>query len=383
MLRNGAGPNTTSTNVSIVVPTFKEAENLPLLIPRIAEAMRGMRHAYEVIVVDDDSRDGTDEVVRRLGRYGYPVRLITRHGERGLSSAVIRGFSEAKGELFVCMDADLSHPPATIPKLLEALENSACDLVIGSRYAMGGSTDEAWGLFRWLNSKVATLLARPFCSAKDPMSGFFATRSTVLERCAWLNPVGYKIALEIVVKCDCRNVCEVPIRFANRKHGESKLSLREQINYLRHLKRLADFKYGDLSRFTQFAMVGATGVVVDLTTYASLLALSVPLTVARALGIWVAMSWNFILHRHFTFAFSRVENIRKQYWRFVTSCGLGAVISWSVAVSLPYASEFFSRVPLLAAGLGIVAGTVSNFLLSRHWVFRRRVGASRVHQRSK
>ncbi|UCF34456.1 MAG: polyprenol monophosphomannose synthase, partial [Phycisphaerales bacterium] len=227
-----------------MIPTYHEAENLCLLVPQIQAALTGTDIVYEIIVVDDDSRDSTDEVITRLATAGAPVRLITRVGERGLSSAVIRGFREARGEILQCMDADMSHPPEALPRIYAACQAPHVDFVIGSRYVPGGSTDENWGLFRWLNSKVATLLARPFTSSRDPMAGFFALPRAVFERAEELNPIGYKIGLELIVKGRCRNVQEVPIHFADRKFGESKLSLKEQLRYIRHLKRLADFKYG-------------------------------------------------------------------------------------------------------------------------------------------
>jgi dolichol-phosphate mannosyltransferase len=231
-------------DVTIVVPTHREVENLRPLVTRIGGAMSQVGRPYEIIIVDDDSRDGTDESVRELHELGYPVRLITRVGERGLSSAVMRGFSEANGETFICMDADLSHPPEAIPPLLRAVSEPGVDFVVGSRYVSGGSTDEQWGVLRWVNSKLATALARPFTSVKDPMSGFFSISRTVYDKATSLNPVGYKIALELIVKCNCSGIREIPIHFAKRQFGESKLSITERLNYLRHLRRLMEFKCG-------------------------------------------------------------------------------------------------------------------------------------------
>ncbi|MEW6249741.1 MAG: polyprenol monophosphomannose synthase [Planctomycetota bacterium] len=230
-------------DVSVVVPTYREAENLALLVPRIAAALAGHVGSYEIIIVDDDSRDGTAELVPQLAER-FPVRLITRVGERGLSTAVLRGFGEARGEVLVCMDADLSHSPEALPALLEALREPGVEFVIGSRYVEGGGIDEEWGVFRRLNSRVATLLARPFTSARDPLAGFFAVPRAVLARAAPLAPIGYKIGLEILVKARCRVVREVPIHFGDRRFGRSKLSVREQLRYLRHLLHLARFKLG-------------------------------------------------------------------------------------------------------------------------------------------
>jgi dolichol-phosphate mannosyltransferase len=193
-----------------------------------------------LIIVDDDSRDGTDQAVRSLARSW--IRLHVRTSERGLSSAVIAGCRLASAPFVVVMDADLSHPPEAIPAILHELETGA-DFVVGSRYAPGGSTDAAWTLFRRANSWFATLLARPLTKLSDPMSGFFAMRAADFARARDLNPVGYKIALELLVKGPFQAVREVPIHFADRKRGQSKLSLREQARYLVHLGRLYRFRF--------------------------------------------------------------------------------------------------------------------------------------------
>jgi len=353
------------------VPTYREADNLRPLVERIARSMRAAGRAFEVIVVDDDSRDGTEQICRELAGEGHPLRLITRVGQRGLSSAVIRGFEEsADGADLACMDADLSHPPEALPRLLEELGRPGVEFVIGSRYVPGASTAKDWGAFRRLNSKVASLLARPFTRVKDPMAGFFALRRSVFERCDRLNPIGYKIGLEIIVKGRCGQVREVPICFADRTAGQSKMTVREQMNYLRHLKRLAEYKFGAVVRLLEFCAVGATGMVVDLTTYALLLTAGLLLPAARAIAILTAMTWNFALNRRVTFADRERSGVLGQYLRFVLSCSLGALLSWSVAVGLPAAASWFADHVYAAALLGIVLGTGCNFLLSLGWVFR-------------
>ena len=220
----------------MIVPTYKEAENLPLLVPRIASALGRAGLAGEVIVVDDDSDDGTEGVCLALAEC-IPLRLLTRRGERGLASAVLHGMRAARGDVLAVMDADLSHPPESLSALFEAVRAGA-DFAIGSRYAPGGSTDPAWSLYRRLNSHVARLLARPLARARDPLAGFFAMPRPLFAAAWGLQPVGYKIGLELLVKCRPRRVVEVPIHFRERIHGVSKLSLREQVNYLRHLARL-------------------------------------------------------------------------------------------------------------------------------------------------
>jgi dolichol-phosphate mannosyltransferase len=225
------------SDTSIIIPTFREAENLPELVDRISK-LRDLFEKLTLIVVDDNSNDGTEEFFQKNAAPW--LKLIVRKNERGLSSAVIRGFQSSESEILVAMDADLSHPPEKIPDLVQAL--STADFALGSRYAKGGKVEEGWTAFRWINSKVATLLARPFTNIKDPMSGFFALRRLRFLEAKDLNPIGYKIALELIVKAHCKVVTEVPIFFADRKRGQSKLSLKEQLSYIRHLARLAAYK---------------------------------------------------------------------------------------------------------------------------------------------
>lgn len=229
-----------STEISIVVPTYREADNLAELMARIHAALSSSEACFEVIIVDDDSGDGTIEICAELAQR-YPIRLETRKNQRGLATAVLHGLRRATGEILVVMDADLSHPPESLPNLVHAIRDGA-EMAIGSRYVPGGDTDDQWGFFRWLNSRVATLLARPLTRIKDPMAGFFAVRRSTLSNATSLDPIGYKIGLEILVKCRCCAVKELPIRFADRARGDSKMDLSEQWKYLAHLKRLYAYK---------------------------------------------------------------------------------------------------------------------------------------------
>jgi len=354
--------------VSVIVPTYCEAENLPVLIPRISAALHGARISGEIVVVDDNSPDSTERVCMELAGE-HPIRLIVRKADRGLSSAVIHGMREAYGRVLVVVDADVSHPPEKIPELVHAVQSDGVDFAIGSRYVAGGGTDEKWGLFRWLNSKVATALARPLTTAHDPMAGFFAIRRTTFRSAASLDPIGYKVGLELIVKCGCRRIKEIPIFFGNRLRGKSKLSVKEQFNYVRHLKRLYEYKLGIAAQPIQFVLVGATGMIVDLTVFAFFMRV-MPAYIGRALAIWVAMTWNYWLNRRLTFSNARERPILHQYVLFCMSCALGAVVSWSVFAGLHATVGFFVEQPMLAAFIGIVAGTLSNFLLSKYVAFK-------------
>ncbi|MCD6039171.1 MAG: Undecaprenyl-phosphate mannosyltransferase [Gammaproteobacteria bacterium] len=232
-----------SKNFSIVIPTFHEARNIPELVKRIAHIDFGTR-IFEVILMDDDSQDGIEEIVETLqGQYAW-LKLIIRKGKKGLSESVLEGFEQANYPVWIVMDADLSHPPEKIPEMLAALAQSQVDLVIGSRYIHGGSSDEMWPIVRRALSHLAAFVARIVIglSINDPLSGFLALKRETFYAGAKLEPIGWKIGLEIMVKCRCKQIQEIPIHFTQRTQGASKLSLKVIINYLRHLSRLIKFK---------------------------------------------------------------------------------------------------------------------------------------------
>jgi len=353
--------------VSVIVPTYKESENLPRLTERLEKIRNEHQLSLELLIMDDNSQDGTEELVSSMGKDW--VKLVVRKKNRGLSQAVLNGLTLARGDVFVVMDADLSHPPEKIPEMLDALENGR-DFVIGSRYVTGGSTEASWGLLRWLNSRVATMLARPFTRAMDPMSGFFALPRKTFESACDLNPIGYKIGLELIVKCNVCRVKEIPIYFADRQFGQSKLTLTEQKKYIQHLRRLFIYKYPNWSCLIQFMAVGSSGALVNLAILTCLLAVHVPVRAAVALAIFVSMISNFALNRQFTFGFARDGSIYWQFVGFVASCSLGAVVNYVTTVRV---LTFFPFViiPQVAALFGIGAGTTVNFVTNRHIVFRK------------
>lgn len=359
-----------AVDVSIVVPTYQEATNLSELAARLFAATDGAQLKAELIIVDDNSGDGTIELCEELAER-YPLRLITRTEERGLATAVIRGMEETTGEYVLVMDADLSHPPMSVPSLLAPLKADKANFVIGSRYVAGGSVDESWSFFRHLNSRIAGWLAKGLTNAKDPMAGFFAIRRDRLGDVSKLSPCGYKIGLEIMVRCECNRVAEVPIHFQDRRHGESKLNLREQWRYIQHLLRLYTFQFPGLLRFAAFCTVGASGMVVDLALFRGLLPI-VGLAAGRALAIWAAMTWNFEFNRRFTFQEPNGSNRLAEYGRFCTACLLGATISWSTSLTLMASFTHFSTSPVGAAVIGTGIAACVNYALCRVWVFGKR-----------
>lgn len=352
-------------SISVIVPTYKEAENLPLLIARIKDVRETRNLDLEMLIMDDDSQDGTVELIDKL-KLDW-VKLHVRIKDRGLSFAVIDGMQRARNDVLVVMDADLSHPPEKIPELVQALEDGF-DFALGSRYVGGGSTSDDWGLFRWLNSRIATLLALPFTTLKDPMSGFFAIRRETFINADQLNPVGYKIGLEILVKGKCRKSTEIPIHFENRKFGESKLTLTEQLKYIKHIRRLFTYKYGTWSHLLQFLIVGGLGMFVNLAALTALLSVTIDIQVAIGLAIAISMVFNFVLNRRFTFSYAREGSVIKHFFGFISACAIGALVNYGITVKLLELMP--TAIPQLAAVFGIAAGSILNFLFNRFAVFK-------------
>lgn len=225
--------------VSIVIPTYNERDGIEQLVERICRELGNTQLSGEVVIVDDNSPDGTGDVAEKL-KSSYPVQVVHRAGKLGLSSAVIEGFQAAKGDILGVMDADGSHDPAAIPALVSAIERDGCDVAVGSRYIPGGNIRN-WPLVRLIISKVAVAMATPLTPIKDITSGFFFMRRRVIDGVK-LNPIGFKIGLEVFIKGRYDKYREVPYTFVNRAAGKSKLSWKEIWNYLVQLSDLVMFK---------------------------------------------------------------------------------------------------------------------------------------------
>ncbi len=227
------------SRVSIVIPTYNERENLPVLISKIFDVFGRSGIEGEVVVVDDNSPDGTAALAEELGR-SHPVRVLKRAGKLGLSSAVIEGFAAAQGEILGVMDADLSHDPEVLPAMIWPIAAGEVEFVVGSRHVRGGGITN-WPLLRRFVSTGAILLGRPLTGIRDVTSGFFFLRKEVLDGVR-LNPIGFKIGLEIAVKGRFEKYREVPYTFTDRQGGKSKFNRKEILNYLKHLADLYLFR---------------------------------------------------------------------------------------------------------------------------------------------
>lgn len=223
-------------DITLVIPTYNEAENIPVLLEQVFRIYDQAKLPGNVIIVDDNSPDETWRVAREL-KEKYPrLQVIRRLNERGLSSAVLEGFRSSGSRILGVMDADLSHPPEKIPELVEPITKGDADIVIGSRYTGAGDI-EKWPLRRKLSSKLATLAVFGLTRVKDPMSGFFFLKREVIHG-VQLSPKGFKIGLEILVRGNYTKVMEIPIKFRDREYGESKLSSDVISEYLLHVTKL-------------------------------------------------------------------------------------------------------------------------------------------------
>ncbi|MCX9012735.1 MAG: polyprenol monophosphomannose synthase [Candidatus Methanoperedens sp.] len=223
--------------ISIIVPTYNEKDNIQKLIPAIHITLS--RYEHELLVVDDNSPDGTAEAAEEMSGE-YPVKVLRRSGKFGLASAVIHGFKHAKGDVLGVIDADLQHPPECVGDFALAVMNGH-DIAVGSRYTGGGKI-EGWSMYRSLVSRGAIMLSKPLTNVRDPMSGYFFLKRRVIENVSF-SPIGYKILLEILTKGSYENVKEIPYTFRIRKHGKSKLCGGEYFNYLKLLCYLYVYRF--------------------------------------------------------------------------------------------------------------------------------------------
>ena len=361
--------------VSVVVPTYREAANIPTLARRVHAALAGHGVEWELVLADDESDDGSETVVAEIARR-LPVRMeVRREPPRDLSRSVLFGIERARYDRVVVMDADLSHPPERIVDLLRALGGTT-EMALGSRYAPGGHVDRTWSPLRFLSSRVATLLARPLVDCADPMSGFFAIDRRALPGPGTLRPVGYKLALELIVRGRLR-VAEVPIDFRDRSRGRSKMGMRQRLDFLRQLYGLYVHRHGGAVRFLCFVSVGASGFVVDVACYLGLQWAGVEHRIARFLSFWSAVTWNWLLNRHVTFQDRAPEPRTRQWAKFVAGSLVGLAVNVGSYSALTSFFDVFDRHRLLALVLGVGLGGVANFLLATFYVYRRHSSPTR------
>jgi dolichol-phosphate mannosyltransferase len=357
--------------LSVIVPTFNERDNVTPLFRRLEATLAGV--AWEVIFVDDNSPDGTWDVVRNLARQDSRIRCIRRIGRRGLSGACIEGILASSAPCAAVIDADLQHDETQLPKMLALLQAGEADLVVGSRYITGGSAD-SFNKQRAGASALATEVAKRVLRVKvaDPMSGFFMIRRDCFEQLApQLSTQGFKILLDIVATArgDLR-VKEIPFTFGSRLHGESKLDSMVALDFLGLV--LAKLTHDVVSlRFLLFAMVGSLGLFVHLATlFIALNVFDLAFPRAQACGAIVAMTSNFILNNFLTYRDQRLKGfgILRGLLLFYLVCSVGLFANVGVAFSV------YDKQPIwwLAGAAGALMGVVWNYAMSGLFVWRKR-----------
>jgi dolichol-phosphate mannosyltransferase len=357
--------------LSIVIPTFNERENVTTLLGKLDTTLAGI--AWEVVFVDDNSPDGTWDVLRELSRQDDRIRCIRRIGRRGLSGACIEGILACSAPFAAVMDADLQHDETQLVKMLAILQSGKAELVVGSRYIEGGSAD-AFNRQRAGASALATELAKRLLrvSIADPMSGFFMICRDRFEQLApQLSTQGFKILLDIVATARGKlRTVEVPYSFGARLHGESKLDSMVALDFLGLL--VAKLTHDVVSlRFLLFAMVGSVGLFVHLgTLFVALEAFELPFAEAQAAGAVVAMTSNFVLNNFLTYRDQRLKGaaLLRGLLAFYVVCGVGLLANVGVAFSV------YDQEPIwwLAGAAGALMGVVWNFAMSGLFVWRRR-----------
>ncbi|MCS7112667.1 MAG: glycosyltransferase family 2 protein [Nitrososphaerota archaeon] len=339
--------------LSVVIPTYMEAENVGLLLIRLRDTLESIDH--EVIIVDDDSPDGTADIAEEYGKWYKNVKVVRRVGVKGLASAIVEGVSKAYGSYIVVMDADMQHPPELIPSMLAKAEDGY-DIVVASRYVRGGSVG-GWSIARRMISLTATLMARIAIprvrKLRDPLSGFFLFRRSILEGVN-LEPRSCKILVEIIAKTRDAKIYELPYRFQPRYRGESKLGLVEWARYIGHILRLSGY------RMFKFAFIGVIGIIVNLSMLV-LLVRYLPVWISGLIAIEASILANFVANDLWTFNSRRSRHsMATRMIKYHGAVAIGATINYSILLGLTY----IGIDPVTASIVGILLGFVANYTLS-------------------
>jgi dolichol-phosphate mannosyltransferase len=361
--------------ISLVIPSFNERPNIRELVDRCEKALTRTGETFELIIVDDNSPDGTPEEIRKLQADRPWLRLLVRETERDLSTAVIAGWRIARGDILGCMDADLQQPPEVIPKLMLRLRATGAEVVVASRHVRGGGVSD-WSLIRRFISWTATLMATfilpgTLNKVRDPMSGFFLVRKEVIAS-APLNPIGYKILLEVLAKGDYSRVEEVPFVFEERARGGSKLGWKTIVKYLAHLARIS-IETGESARIVKYAAVGMTGAMVNFVSLDLLVSrFNWRVPVAAIAGAGLAIVNNFVWNELFTFWEARkAEPGWSHVLRRFLSFGLFSAAGIALNVMLISLLVIGLKVPLIpGVVIGIGGAAVWNFFANSNATWR-------------
>jgi dolichol-phosphate mannosyltransferase len=344
---------TSFRSISVVIPACGDGRDIRTLIDRLGEIRENAQLALDVQILDSTAS---------LVPPPEPWVTVERPAGREIGAALLDAFARANGDVLVCLAGDFPDEARAIPRLLDALESGA-DFAIGSR---GRTASDARGSRPTLLARAGSSLTRPLTTATDPAAGLFALRRSTFARGRDFAPASRAVALELIVRCACERVAEIPIDSAGR--GAVSRTTSDDLRYLRHLRRLYIVKFALWTQLTQFLLVGGLGTVVNLAALTLLVHMGTPVRAAVALAIFIAMCFNFVLNRRFSFAIVRGASWGRQFAGFVAASSIGAGVNY--ATTLVVLAHPRGVRPQTASLVGIAVGTLFNFAASRHWVFR-------------
>ena len=345
--------------ISLIVPTYNEAENIKPLIEEVVQKIDSTQIDIEFIIVDDNSSDGTGNIAERLKDI-YPIQIIHRSGKLGLGSAVIEGFRLSTREYLGVMDADLSHDPAILNDMIQSL--SECDIAIGSRFEAGSSVEQ-WKWWRKATSYIGVFCARILSGAKDPLSGYFVMRRSVIDGVE-LTTQGYKILFEILMKGKQKHIREFPFTFRMRERSTSKLNSKEYILFVKQIVSYAMYKYKSLFRYV---VIGGTSFVFDMSSlYIFKEWMGLSPVIAVALNQIFILSYIFILNK--VWAFHSSKKTGSALVRFVM------LQAFNYCFGILWMLLFYEHLGvnyLVARIANIILFVAWNFFLYKTWVFKK------------
>lgn len=361
--------------IVIILPTYNERENILLMIAALNEQFVAIRHDIQVLVVDDNSPDGTADLVRSEQNNRNNLHLITGT-KQGLGAAYIRGMKHAVTELqadaVMEMDSDFSHKPEDVPRLIAELERGA-DFVIGSRYVPGGRIPDEWTLFRRMNSKWGNIFARYVAGmyqVKDCTAGFRAIRAEIIRKIELdaLKVKGYAFQISLLHEAILNHakVAEVPVEFIDRKRGQTKLGLSDIVEFMLNAWWI---RFERSRTFLRFAAVGAAGVVVNLLIFTLLLKLGMNKYLASPLAIEVSIITNFLMNNYWTFSAREMTgrlHIRGLKFNVVSFIALGVSYTTFIVLSIIHPAG----IPQVHQAVGIIPATLINYFLNSYWTFK-------------
>lgn len=351
-------------DVSIVIPTYNEQDNISNLIDCIYQTLSKEKFSFEIIIVDDDSSDETQKKVLS-SKHNYCVKLISRKGKiRGLGLSVLEGFLKSDAKVCVVMDADFSHPVSTLPALINPILNNDADICVGSRFVQGGGII-GWPWYRHLISRVAAFLGYGLTSMTDITSGFMAINRIKINF-SIINPYSWKIVLEIVVKSYNLRIKDIPIIFKDREFGKSKISLNEYKAYIIHLYHLYVYKFNYVPLFSKFVCVGFVGLIIDMSIFFLLFDFfSWDIRLSSIISFIFAALNNYILNKYWTFPKNKKTTFM-EFMVFIAISCMGLLLRTSfIQLCLLFFSTISLSMAMIVNLFAIFLATFSNFLGSK------------------